>query len=657
MQFRNMSEINLNHVGGSSPTIPPVDTTISPGSDFYMYVNKRWQKSTSIPSFASSYGVSEEIEERVRGDLMKSIQKCIRSEPNHPISLLARSVLHTPSQSNNIRDIRHYLQTFNCMRDIDDIGRAIGRLNRIQCRAPLTFSVNADSYKSSECRVHIYEPVLGLPAKHHYQSNPRNRIIMMYGSILKKMGELLEVEDLEAVIPIEKSVIPYLSEGDSLRNPSEFYIPMKYSELHRRYKHIPWKSMLVEWGMKESLIDTTTFILTNDDYINGLNTMFRTVEMASWRIWLRACVVLTFMEYLPPPFDDMHYELFGKRLRGNSQKLPQKFLMLRVIQTFATQALGKIYIDDHVDEKIKDIATDMVKELKKATINRIMKTTWMLEKTKHIAAEKVEAMRFQVAYPNVWTNEFTGLTMNPERMIQNIIQLCEKDTDRMISTIGSECGKTNGKWDDGTFDVNAYYYPDRNQLTIPAGMLRPPFFDLRRSMAWNYGAIGSAIGHEITHGFDADGKNYDLHGSYKDWWSTSDNDAYDKMTKQIIAMYDGEKYLGGSVDGHLTLSENIADIGGISIALDALHKYLDSRKVSKKERLDAYHDFFLSFAISWRNKDRPRKAKQSLYLDVHAPAPLRVNIVVRQFQEFYDAFGITESDPGWIPPEKRVHLW
>jgi putative endopeptidase len=385
--------------------------------------------------------------------------------------------------------------------------------------------------------------------------------------------------------------------------------------------------------------------------------MFKDFAMDAWRVWLRSGIVLTLMEYMPPPFDDLHYELYGKKLRGNVQKLPQTLLTLRVLQTFATQALSRVFVEHSVKESVKEDATTMVRRLKSATIHRVQKVSWMAEKTKQIAVEKIRAMRFQVAYPSVWYNEFGGLLMDPERLIHNILKLCARDTDRMLKTLGPGCGDTDGTWDDGAFDVNAYYYPDRNQLTIPAGMLRPPFFDQRRGAAWNYGGIGSAIGHEITHGFDADGKNFDLHGSFKDWWTAHDNEAYDTMTKDLIALYDGQEYAGGRVDGNLTLSENIADLGGVAIALDALHEYLREKKATASERKKAYKDFFLSYAVSWRNKDRPRKAKQSLYLDVHAPAPLRVNLVVRQFAEFYEAFDIGTDSPGWIAPEDRIQLW
>jgi putative endopeptidase len=653
-----MAAADWGQVGGQkAPLIPPISKHIPPGKDFYDYVNLQWQKRVSIPRFASAFGISEEIEDRVRGDLMKSIHSLLRSDSSHPLALLAKSVLHTPSQDNNVRDVRHFLQTFGCIETREDIAREIGRLNRSQLRAPLTFTVNADTFKSSICRVHIYEPVLGLPAKHHYTVGARNRVIMQYANLLKKSSTALEVSNLESVIAIEKSILRYLSEGDSLRDPSESYIPHTITELEKVHKNIPWAHMLRAWGMTEKQIRESIFIVTNSKYIEALNGMFETLDLDQWRIWFRAGVVLSLIEYLPPPFDDWHYELFGRRLRGNSQKLPQKYLMLRVLQTFATQNLSRVFVEDHVSEKIKYEAQTMTQRLRKATIHRIKMLKWMQNSTKEMAIEKVRQMRFQVAYPNAWTNEFTGLRMDGERLISNILALSAKDTDRMLKNLGDGCGESDGTWEDGAFDVNAYYYPDKNQLTIPAGMLRSPFFDLRRSVAWNYGGIGCAIGHEITHGFDADGKNYDVRGSYKDWWTVKDNQEYVRLTQGLVALYDGEEYAGGKVDGNLTLSENIADIGGVAIALDALHDYLNEKRATASERREAFEDFFLSYAISWRNKDRPRKAKQSLYLDVHSPAPLRVNIVCRQFAEFFEAFGIGPEDPGWIPPEDRIQLW
>jgi putative endopeptidase len=194
-------------------------------------------------------------------------------------------------------------------------------------------------------------------------------------------------------------------------------------------------------------------------------------------------------------------------------------------------------------------------------------------------------------------------------------------------------------------------------MVIPAGILQSPFFDLKRSEAWNLGGIGAAIGHEITHGFDDDGRLYDKNGVMKDWWSETDAAKYKEMSQDLVDLFNKATYMGGNVDGEMTLCENIADLGGVAIALEALEMEFDAGKYTDAAKKNAYKEFFTSYAVSWRNKDRAKKAEQSLLLDKHAPAPLRVNLIVRQFAEFYAAFDIGESDPGYIPVADRIQVW
>ena len=389
--------------------------------------------------------------------------------------------------------------------------------------------------------------------------------------------------------------------------------------------------------------------------MTALNTMFKKTTLETWKTWMRAMTILSFIEYLPPPYDDLHFDLYGKALRGNSEKIPQKYLMLRALQTFTPQDLGRIFVKMGVENGTKARATRMVKQLKEATIDRLRALEWMDKSTKTRAIHKVESMLFQVAFPDAWSPETETMDILPDRALLNILTLSTKDTDKMIADLhANKCKKSEESWSDGAFEVNAYYYPEGNMMVVPAGILRPPFFDLSRSNAWNLGGIGAAIGHEITHGFDEDGRFYDATGNYKNWWTDNDSRTFTKLTRALIDLFDGQEYMGGKVNGKLTLSENLADLGGIAIALQALSESLPKDNAGRKK---AYKEFFTSYAVSWRNKDRAKKAKQSLLLDRHAPAPLRVNLIVKQFEEFYIAFDIKPEDSGYIPPELRIKLW
>lgn len=634
-------------IGGGEPSIPPIDASIDPITDFYNYVNRKWQKSVHLPAYEDSFGVSEEIEMDVRNALLNAIEKTRRTHPESPFSTLATSFLHTASQRNSVLDLQRLLNTFDCIRGSEDIGEAIGRLNRIQSRAPISFVVNSDYYDSRKCCVYLYEAQIGLPSKHDYRDN--SRILLKYSNLLAAVGEHMNIEALESAIGTEAALLPHLAEGDDLQNVSYVYNPYTLKELESHYKAIPWRAALRAWGLAEKDLDDVQYIVTNKKYFAALNHMFRSATLDTWRTWMRALVVVSFLRYLPPPFDDLHYELYDKTLKGIAEKLPQKNLTLSVFMTYAPMDLSRMFVTLEVENGTKKEATKLIHRLKDATLRRLQAVSWMDPSTQRAALAKVEAMDFQVAFPETWISETESVTINASRPLQNIFALAGYDTEKMIhDLVHHTCRKTATKWSDGAFEVNAYYYPEGNLMVVPAGILRPPFFDLRRSNAWNLGGIGVAIGHEITHGFDDDGRLFDAYGNYKNWWTQSDEKSYKKMARDVVDLFDGQPYMGGHVNGELTLSENLADLGGLAIALEALHQDLPK---SGAERKKALREFFISYAVSWRQKDRAKKAKQALLIDSHAPPMLRVNLIVRQFAEFYEAFD------GGSPPEMRITFW
>ena len=641
--------------GGADPVVSAMNDRFLPAMDFYRYVNNEWQSHIHLPAYSGSFGVSEEIEEDVKVTLINLMNTLRKKQPAHPLSLLSDSFFNTHVQHNGIMELQKLLNRFDCMSTADDVGHYIGIMNKLQSSAPLSFVVANDSFNAEHCAVYIYEPYLGLPDYEYYTTGPRNKIILKYAHMLTEVGKLLNIEDLETVIAFEASLIPYLTKDTQMRNMSFVYNKFTFGELIKTYPYIPWQTILLGWGLKKEHHASTPFIVTNKLFLTHMNRMFHTVSLDMWRAWMRSQVILSFMEYLPPPFDDLYFELFEKELKGVSQKIPQKDLTCKVLQTFTPNDLGKLFVDYYVPNGTKDYAVQMVGKLKKAVIERLSALSWMADSTKATAIRKVKNMKFQVGYPKLWESETAHVAMDAAHPILNILALNTHDTQKMLHDLSTgNCAKSPEKWEDGVFEVNAYYYPEGNMMVVPAGILRPPFFDLKRSIAWNLGGIGAAIGHEITHGFDADGRQYDEKGDYRNWWTDADSKTFTKMTRAIIQLFDGVEYMGGKVDGKLTLSENIADLGGLAVALQALKHDLPADKAKQKA---AYRDFFTSYAVSWRNKDRPKKAKQALLLDLHAPAPLRVNLIVRQFEEFYIAFDIQPTDAGYIVPERRIMLW
>jgi putative endopeptidase len=646
--------------GSANPGIPPINRKFSPGEDFYSYINNNWIKDAKLPPYEGSFSVSEEIEDDVRDKLLTIIVKQQKEQPDTAISKIATSFLNYSYQKNSIVSLNQYLGKLNCLKTMDEFGYVIGEMNRIQAKSPFSLVVSGDSYNTSKCRIYLYEASLGLSSKHYYYVQDKkgaetNHVLSKYSAMLKQVSELLLQPSLESLVAIEQTIVPLMSRYDERSDMDFSYNPYSFADLQKKYKHIPWAALIDGLGLSESLAKKTTFIVTNDRYFKYMNELFRLKDIEGWRKWLRGLMVLSFLEYLPPPFDDHHFDFFGKLLKGNKEKLPQKLLMLKVLQKFCPQDLGEIFVKNAVPEGTKRVAIQIVKSLKTATIKRLERIPWIGEKAKNEAIKKVKNMKFQVAYPEKWQSETKGCVINKEQPLDNIFKLNMKDTALMLNDLKTGCSRDENEWEDGAFEVNAYYYSEGNMMVIPAGILRPPFFDLKKSMAWNLGAIGSAIGHEITHGFDTDGRMYDAIGNWNNWWSKSDEENFTNLTKKVVALFHGVEYMDGKIDGEMTLSENLADIGGMAIALEALNDILKDK--SEKEKKMEYIEFFKSYAVSWRNKDRPQKAKESLFSDSHAPAKFRVNKIVHQFEEFYIAFDIKKGDVGWVEPADRIILW
>jgi putative endopeptidase len=632
------------------------------GLDFYTFINYDWQKTAYIEPFESTFSVSDEIENRVETTLFQILRQLGQTHPHAPMSRFVQSILKDSTAQNDMADIQHISNMFDCLRTPEDVGKMIGALNRIECNAPLSFVVANDRYKVDKRCVYIYEPKLGLPEKHFYRKGDttehKEKILLAYTNLLKNLGAAMNVENLERAVSLEVDIVKHLSPENDRENIAFTYRPQSLSELEEQYTAIPWRSMMEAWGVPSSMAGHVTYIVTNRGFTEELNRLFRSYPMETWGTWMRAQLFLQFMKYLQPPFDTMYFQLFGAELQGVQQKMPKNHLMLNILKEHCPQSLGREYVKRAVSDQLKPAAIHLVKRIQGATLKRIAKLDWMTTPTKQKAAEKCKAMLFQVAFPKEWHLELPKTIIDENRMLRNIWNLSTLDTDMMMQHLRSYKINEEENWEDGVFEVNAYYYSDKNMMVVPAGILQTPFYDLKKSDAWNLGGIGAAIGHEITHGFDDDGRMYDKSGVMKNWWSDTDLEKYVAVTKDLVKLFNKETYMGGKVNGQLTLSENIADLGGVAIALEALEEtFMENKAHDRGKRKKALQEFFTSYAVSWRNKDRPKKARQSLILDRHAPAPIRVNLIVRQFAEFYEAFDVTEKDPGYIPVDQRIQLW
>ena len=628
-------------------------------SDFFKCVNKSWLDSVHVPPYKAAFGVSEEIEQQIEKQLFQIAYECqvqYRKSPTHrsletAVGAVADSVLKTASQPKNIHTLQSHIGQLNCLETKEDVARVMGDF----CRARIGSLLRVDgTYLDTQGGKYCLEfrrGIIGLPDKLYYddESPGRWKTLHYYEEYLNKVTTRLALPSLKPVIEAEKKLAPYIL----LKKVNEKEKEVAGTTLASRYTHIPWESFFGAYGLPDW--KRRVFNLESQEWMSIVNKLFQEESIAFWRLIFTSQLIHHFIAYLPPPFDDYHFEFYRKRLRGQAQKLPQKYLLLEVLTDWMTPFLSKLYKDRFLDSSFRDRASDFAKEIQQAAMRRMNSVEWLEPRTRKLAEEKVETMILSIAYPNSFATSPLP-QVNGDCLVENIITLGIWKSQQDMDRLGTKRKDQKG-WEDPIYAVNGYYYSEDNELIIPAGSLLSPFYDEKKPLGWNYGGLGVIMGHEITHAFDEEGKEYDQDGHRKSWWTSQDKQQYEEKTKDIIHLYSHQRVLGHPVDGKSTLSENIADLGGLAIALDALNLVLEKRRVSLEERKRAYQQFFISYAVSWRIKEKPEKQIQGLLVDRHAPTPLRVNLIVRQFQEWYDAFDIKEKDPMYVDPRKRLKIF
>jgi putative endopeptidase len=646
----------------TQPHIPRPRESIKPGTDFYLHVNAEWLRHVNMPPYRSSYGVSEEIEDLVNKELLEILDtarqevstKADKNIPHTPYLLgtLTESALNNKSQDLNVKFVKSLVGSLRCLRDSNDIGHTLGDFIKYRVKCIFSFIVVPSEVDSTIQRLAIGPGELGLPDPTYYKQaqSGKNRILAAYSKLLQNLSADFEVTGLEQVITIE-----YDAAVGILAARQDEEILMTGSELMKQYSAIPWEQIFqnsLGWSLDK--FRGHQILILSRKWLLNVNTWFKTLNLDTWKVWLSSAILLHLLPLLPPPYDNWEFELFGHRLRGQSEKMPQRRLALRLAEEWLTGSLGDVYIRKFVSPTVKTQASSIAEEIRRVAADQAGSTEWLEPKTRRIAFEKVKNIYLGVAYPDKIVKD-KKTHLDPEQLVKNVLSLAELDFVDEMKKINTPLKPA--EWDDSVFAVNAYYYNEGNRLILPAGILRWPFFDIAAGDGWNFGGLGATIGHEITHAFDNDGKDYDEFGNKNPWCSKAETERYYGNTNALIRLYNKTQYFGHHLNGHLTLSENIADLGGVSIALEALKRRLKARKVSVEQTKKEICDFFISFAVSWRTKDKKEKALQSLFMDVHAPPQARVNNIVRQFDDWYECFDVKPGDKLYSALENRIKIF
>ena len=411
----------------------------------------------------------------------------------------------------------------------------------------------------------------------------------------------------------------------------------------------------VQQYLKTLNLKVDTLNVGQPDYLKGINNVIEVIDFDVVKAYLAWNVIRGAASYLSDEFVDASFEFYGKTLSGKKENRPRWKRVIDNLDDCLGEAVGQMYVKNYFPAEAKVRMEQLVKNLQWALGERIKASTWMTDQTKKNALEKLSAFTVKIGYPDKW-RDYSGLTIGTESYYANVMNSRRFDMAYNLSKVGKPVDPT--EWQMTPQTVNAYYDPTTNEICFPAGILQPPFFDMNADDAANYGAIGVVIGHEMTHGFDDQGSLFDKDGNMNNWWTPEDRAAFVEKTHVLVDQFNEVEVLPGvKANGELTLGENIADHGGVSVAWTALQNALGGVEPKPIDGFSAAQRFFLGYARVWAQNITDEEKARLTKLDVHSLGNNRVNVTLRNFDQFFEAFGIQEGEAMWRPESERVHIW
>jgi putative endopeptidase len=605
-------------------------------SDFYNYVNKKSIKESKIPNNNVSISVFDKIEESIRVE----IQGLLKNKSTGSLNNFVKSIYH--GRKNDLAAIEDFCKTMCDFNNYDELFLVFGKLNTYGVSSPIEFDISNDSRETSTYIVYLTEPGLGIIKEEIQQKDETYKHFQNFITrVSNEIGDKdIGVQYMNFISEMSKV---YYNYEDNYK-VELIYNPMTYKQICSTYPLM--HNLFKVFG--ESNLDK--IVCLNPAYLKLFYSSFKKYDISVWKRFIRLNIYLSFLEDLPEPFSSIFFDFSYKFLMGQKKPRDKDYKMFKISSEMCENAVGELYVSSNL-KRFQDIrmeSTKLFNIVMDAAKKRVFKLNWLSKTSQKIAHYKLEKMGLKMGFPNIWEDDFKEVKINKDGFIENMLALNFDGSMKEIKKL--TYGQDKSLWNNDCFAVNAYYYPEFNELCIPLGFLNAPFFSLEQSFIENLAGLGNIIGHEISHGFDEEGRKFDESGNYKPWWTSIDVELYNEQTNVLVEEFDKQKYYGLKVSGSLTLGENLADFGAMRICLDII----SARTKDKKKDL---RDFFTAYAKTWIYKERSEKREQAIKKDRHAPPQLRVNVIIRHFNEFYEAFDIKESDEGFIPEEERIRIW
>ncbi len=642
-----------------------MDKSVSPGSDFFRYVNGNWMKNNPIPDDESRWSAFNVLNEDNQAKLKSLFEEAASGTHKDAIwtkiGNFYKSGMNTDLiEKNGSEPLKPFLQKINQSKSLKDVIEVSSYFNSYGISTFFSYWVGPDDKNSSVNIFSFYQGGLTLPERDYYIDEDERMIDVRkkYSAHITNMFKLINFpEDAsikagEIVLKIETDIANVSRTNVALRDPEKNYSRIKFLAFQSNFSNFDLNIFFKTIGINNPY----DMNVGQPDFFDGLNKIITKYSVEDWKIFLTWRLLTESAPNLSSNFVNENFDFFGKTLSGIPTMKDRWKRVLNSVNGMLGEPVGKIYVEKYFPKESKEKMLDLVENLRASLKNRLENVDWMAKETKVKAVEKLAKMRVKIGYPDKW-KDFSKLEISDNNYFQNILNSSKFLLQDNLSKNGNEVDKD--EWHMTPQTINAYYSPNGNEIVFPAAILQAPFFDVKADDAINYGAIGVVIGHEMTHGFDDQGRSYDVSGNLKDWWTKEDAENFTKKSKVLIDQFNSYKVINDmTINGELTLGENIADFGGLKVSVDALKMKLKNKMDSPKiDGFSPLQRFFLSYAQIWRQNIRDEELINRLKGDVHSPGEYRVNGGVVNIPEFYDAFGIKSSDKLFVKPENRAYIW
>jgi predicted metalloendopeptidase len=646
----------------SGVDLSAIDPTVRPQDDFWRFASGKWLAATAIPSDRSAWDSFSELREATQGQLRKVIEDIDPHEVDPGRRKVAAFYASFMDEADVVKaglsGMRDALDRIHRISDKAELPAMFADLARLWVRTPWELDIYPDEHDATVYVAHLVQGRLGLPDRDYYltdsphfqavRSAYRDHII----KLLSLAGEAGAEQAADGIIALETALARLQWTRVENRDPIKTYTRLDIAELPALLEKRDLPTYLAAAGVGA---DIHAIVVAQPSYFEGLSAVLAEVPLETWKAYLAYGLLSAYAGYLPPPFEAEDFAFEQHTLRGVPEIQPRWKRAVTMVDRLMGFDLGKIYVARYFPESSKTRAEALIGHITAAYREGIATLDWMGPETRREALSKLEAIVPMIAYPQVW-RDYGSLEIERDDLIGNVMRAHRFDKDYWRAKLGRKVER--GEWYTTPQTVNAYYSASRNEIVFPAGILQPPFFDADADDAANYGAIGSVIGHEISHAFDDHGSKFDGEGNLRNWWTDEDRARFEARTRSLVAQYDAFTPLSGyHVNGALTLGENAADNAGLAIAVHAYRLALRGCEGPVIDGFTGEQRLFISFAQIWRDEVRDAARIERLKVDPHAPGRFRANGSLRNQDSFIDAFAVKAGDAMYLAPGQRISLW